>query len=112
MAIGPAGGHAIEIMLFALMLISYRWDFIMAFLLQIYDHLFDQASMYNNPGSADELAGRDGAAVLGNGLVNLDQAYLPHPEEEEEEEGEEGGGEPPLPQIWISKSASMELDLI
>ncbi len=69
--------------------------------------------MLNNLGSADAWYGNGGGdGGQGNGLVVPDhggrrpQHHHSYPEEGEVEE------EPRLPQIWISKSASMELDLI
>ncbi len=69
--------------------------------------------MLNNLGSAEAWDGNGGGdGGQGNGLVVLHGGRRPqhhhhsYPEEVEVEE------EPRLPQIWISKSASMELDLI
>lgn len=71
--------------------------------------MLSQASMINNLGSTDALGGGSGGGQQ-NGVVIPDlgghRHHHSHPEEGE------GEGEPRLPQIWISKSASMELDLI
>jgi hypothetical protein len=68
--------------------------------------------MLNNLGSAEAWDGNGGGDDgQGNGLVVPDlqggrRSHHNHSYPEEEQE------EPRLPQIWISKSASMELDLI
>ena len=60
--------------------------------------------MFNNPGSTDLMSAPNGFGGQ-NGPVTPAQRGQQQEAEEEEEE-------PRLPQIWISKSASMELDLI
>jgi hypothetical protein len=72
--------------------------------------------MLNNLGSAEAWDGNGGGdGGQGNGLVvpDLQGGRRPHHHHHSyPEEGEVEEEEPRLPQIWISKSASMELDLI